>query len=111
MDRRETLPPAPAATGASPRVRRQLLFLDDAAPIARTLRADEGLLIGRGEEADVCLQDPSVSRRHATICSEGNDTILIDLGSHNGTRINGVRVEGRHALVAGDILLVGAVAV
>jgi adenylate cyclase len=50
---------------------------------------DNELTIGRGQDCDVVLQDPIVSRHHAKIVKEGNDYILRDLGSHNGTRVNG----------------------
>ncbi|MEZ5084820.1 MAG: DUF3662 and FHA domain-containing protein [Tessaracoccus sp.] len=52
-----------------------------------------GLLIGRGSEADLRLNDPGISRRHAMISVTGNGNITIeDLGSTNGVHVNGVRV-------------------
>lgn len=64
----------------------------------------EGLLIGRGKECDVILADRKVSRRHARISRNGADTLVEDLGSKNGTCVNGNPVEGRRALRDGDIL-------
>lgn len=61
-----------------------------------------GLVIGRGSDCDVLINDPSISRRHAVIqlTSAGGLTIE-DPGSRHGTRVNGVRVNGptplRHA--------------
>lgn len=64
------------------------------------------LVIGRMEGCDVVLQDPSVSRRHAEIRREGDEWALIDLGSTNGTEVNGVRVN-RHRLAHGDRIAFG----
>ena len=62
-------------------------------------------LIGRGEEAALKLNEPSVSRRHAEI-TVGRDGIAVrDLGSHNGTRLNGTAVAERSVpLQPGDTL-------
>ncbi|MGA2111984.1 MAG: FHA domain-containing protein [Anaerolineales bacterium] len=62
----------------------------------------EGLLIGRGKECDVVLSDRKVSRRHARLIRNGADTQVEDLGSKNGTCVNGNPVEGRQALRDGD---------
>lgn len=54
--------------------------------------AREGVLIGRGREADVALRDPSVSRRHALLMHSAAGWFLEDLGSTNGTWVEGVRL-------------------
>jgi len=64
----------------------------------------EGLLIGRGKECDVVLADRKVSRRHARLIRSGADTQVEDLGSKNGTCVNGHPVEGRQALRDGDVV-------
>lgn len=52
-----------------------------------------GLLIGRGSDADLRLNDPGISRRHAMISVASNGVITIeDLGSTNGVHVNGVRI-------------------
>lgn len=61
------------------------------------------LSIGRASGNDVQLDDPSVSKQHALIDVVGNDHILVDLGSANGTFVNGGRV-ARHMLRHGDII-------
>ncbi|HEX3032548.1 MAG TPA: FHA domain-containing protein, partial [Bacillota bacterium] len=48
--------------------------------------------IGRKEGNDICLQDPNISRVHARIEQVEQDFTLIDMGSTNGTYINGKRV-------------------
>lgn len=61
---------------------------------------------GRKPESTVQLADPNVSRNHAEIRPQGNGWVLVDLGSTNGTRVNGVRVS-IHELQEGDELAFG----
>ncbi len=65
--------------------------------------------IGRLPECAVVLDDPNVSRRHAQVRREGDAVFVVDLGSTNGTRVNGVPVR-EHRLVAGDVISVGTTA-
>jgi predicted component of type VI protein secretion system len=51
-----------------------------------------GLVVGRGESSDLVLTDPSVSRRHAMIRRRDGEYAVEDLGSLNGTYLNGNRV-------------------
>jgi FHA domain-containing protein len=66
----------------------------------------EAVVIGRMEGCDIILPDAGVSRRHAEIRREGDEWVVIDLGSTNGTEINGKRVN-RHRLTPGDRLALG----
>jgi pSer/pThr/pTyr-binding forkhead associated (FHA) protein len=50
------------------------------------------LVIGRGNECDLSLDEPEMSRRHALIENNGDGIYLRDLGSSNGTYVNGVQV-------------------
>jgi two-component system, NtrC family, response regulator HydG len=63
--------------------------------------ADQDLLIGRDAEAPIRLNDPAVSRRHCLIRRQEGHYIVQDLGSHNGTYVNGVAVK-EHVLKHGD---------
>jgi len=63
-------------------------------------------VIGRSREVDVLLADPAVSREHAVICREGGRFVLEDLGSANGTKLNGAAVE-RATLSEGDLIQIG----
>jgi hypothetical protein len=65
------------------------------------------LLIGRGYGCDVVLTVPSVSRQHARVIFRDGNWILRDLGSTNGTTVNGAQV-GRCVLRPGDHLTLGA---
>jgi len=69
----------------------------------------EPLTIGRMPDCAVALADPNVSRRHAEIRRDGDRVYLIDLGSTNGTRVNGVPVHQRQ-LADGDVVTVGITA-
>jgi hypothetical protein len=74
----------------------------DGVPVA--LR--DGLQIGRSEENDVVIRDGRVSRRHARVVADGDGFAIEDLGSSNGTAVDGRRVT--HArLVAGTAVVVG----
>jgi hypothetical protein len=68
---------------------------------------DEPMIIGRLPECTVVLSDPNVSRRHAELRRVGDAVVLTDLGSTNGTRVNGVAVREQH-LASGDEITVGS---
>jgi hypothetical protein len=63
----------------------------------------ERVTIGRADAVGIRLEDPAVSKQHAAIELVGNDHILQDLGSANGTAVNGTRVT-RHLLRHGDLV-------
>ena len=65
-------------------------------------------LMGRDRDADIKLLSTSVSRRQARIDATGNTPVLIDLGSANGTKVNGEVVD-RHPLREGDLIKMGQV--
>ena len=65
--------------------------------------------IGRDIEADIQLNDPSVSRNHAKLIKAYTDFFIEDLGSTNGTQLNGCNVT-KHVLKAEDILMIGSFA-
>ncbi len=67
----------------------------------------EPLVIGRLPECGVVLADSNVSRRHAELRRAGDSVVLTDLGSTNGTRVNGAPVRER-VLVSGDEVSVGS---
>src|SRR5438045_2742053 len=69
--------------------------------------ADRPLVIGRGEDADVRIQDNSVSRRHARVEPGTEGYMVVDLGSTNGTFVNDKPLGGPSPLHDGDYLRVG----
>jgi hypothetical protein len=64
------------------------------------------ITIGRHPESNLVLADPNVSRNHAEIRPQGDGFVVVDLGSTNGSRVNGVRV-GTQVLEDGDELTFG----
>src|SRR5215813_6184461 len=71
------------------------------------LRMNREIIIGRSSDLDMVLVEDMVSRRHAKITSTDNDIFIQDLGSTNGTFVNGEKTTGRHKLAEGDRILVG----
>lgn len=63
--------------------------------------------IGRGAENDLTLEDARLSRRHCRFVLEGDALVVEDLGSMNGTSVNGDLIEGRCRLRDGDAVRVG----
>jgi hypothetical protein len=61
------------------------------------------LSIGRSDQSDIALGDPGVSRNHARVLREGDDFIVEDLRSTNGTEVNGQPVR-RRRLADGDVI-------
>src|SRR5438093_10674091 len=68
---------------------------------------DERLVLGRHRNADVVVQDPGASRRHAVIVHRGGIFRVLDLGSTNGTLLNGRRVQKEALLTEGDLIQIG----
>ncbi len=88
----------PGGTGAG-----ALVFADG----GRFLLSDKVVVIGRLADCDIAIDDPNASRRHAEIRPEGAEFVVLDLGSTNGTRVNGSHVN-RHVLAHGDRIAIGA---
>ena len=63
-------------------------------------------VIGRGRSADVIIAEPTISRAHAAIGYDGEGFFVEDLGSTNGTSVNGKR-EPRAPLSSGDEIRLG----
>lgn len=76
-------------------------------PLAgRTVTLTRGVTLGRETDNDLTILDPKVSRHHARIEPLDGAWVLSDLGSTNGTRLNGLRIV-RAGLVPGDFIYVG----
>ncbi|MGO4455068.1 FhaA domain-containing protein [Arthrobacter sp. RAF14] len=65
------------------------------------------IILGRATDADIPVDDTGVSRRHLEIRTQGNATWAVDLGSTNGSYINGQRLEGSMELTDGSVITMG----
>lgn len=79
-----------------------LLMVDGPSPGKRVFLEKAMLVIGRDERCDVVIADRQVSRYHARISLQGEGYILTDLGSKNGTFVNGQELVEPYALQDGD---------
>ena len=64
--------------------------------------------IGRLPECTIAINDSNISRRHAEVRTVGNAYLVADLGSTNGTMVNGTKIAGEQRLAEGDIISVGS---
>ncbi len=65
------------------------------------------MIVGRDATADVVIPDAEVSRKHARLYLQGGGYVLEDLGSTNGSFVEGQRLMGPHALKAGESVMFG----
>jgi hypothetical protein len=66
-----------------------------------------GGVIGRSRDCDVTVEDANVSRHHAEVRPSGGSWIVRDLGSTNGVKVNGRRIQGPQSLKPGDTIELG----
>lgn len=97
---RVAAPPQESATVRTPTA---ILVVDD----KRMAMPDDGATLGRSRGCEIVLQDPNVSRRHAELRPRGGSWILSDLGSTNGSRVNGRFVAGPTVVKPGDEIELG----
>lgn len=72
----------------------------------RYLLDEPSINVGRSMKADILLDDPTVSRRHAVFTKVGGTYVLKDLDSLNGTYVNGSRIDSLE-LHSGDAIMIG----
>lgn len=83
------------------------LIVRDAAGSERVVPVDRDVItLGRDPTCTIRLESRYVSRQHARIETHGPEIVLVDLGSVNGSLLNGARVEGSAALSAGDVIAI-----
>ena len=85
-----------------------LLVIDDSSARRFPLPHDGVLVLGRAHDADVRIDTLAVSRKHAKIIVTAGAARVVDLGSRNGTLVNGERVVGSRLLASGDVVAVGS---
>jgi predicted component of type VI protein secretion system len=99
MQRHQGSPAAPPPVAAA-----------DPAPLVFPPGRGVRFTIGRTRDCDLCLTDLSVSRMHALLVRREDGWVLSDLGSHNGTRLNGWLVREPVPVQAGDRVEFGSMA-
>jgi hypothetical protein len=72
----------------------------------RIALSERVLTIGRLPECNVVLEDANASRHHAEVRPQGDGFVVVDLGSTNGTRVNGARMS-QQLLEDGDVIQIG----
>ena len=75
----------------------------------RVTLSAQPVVFGRSPECTIVLNDSNISRRHAEVRPIAAGYVLADLGSTNGTKINGVRIDSERLLHDGDIISLGAI--
>jgi Protein of unknown function (DUF3662)/Inner membrane component of T3SS, cytoplasmic domain len=112
-ERSEAQPAAPgsrtypaAAPVAPPRSSGRLQPVLDIDGQRYSLNADS-IILGRSSEADILIDDTGVSRRHLEIRTEDGASTAVDLGSTNGSYVNGQRVQGSAPLADGAAISMG----
>ncbi len=84
-----------------------LLVIREGAEAGREVWIEDAITLGRAGECDLILGDQGVSRSHARVASSADGATIEDLGSSNGTFVNGQPVEGAQALRDGDEITLG----
>ena len=80
------------------------LVLFDGSDRRFEIRRDDELTVGTAAHCNVRLQSPDVSRRHALVLFRRGRLVVLDLGSKNGTFVNGRRIDTEEEIAAGDTL-------
>jgi hypothetical protein len=85
-----------------------LLIVETGKHKGKRLKLPDGeSIFGREAGVSVRIASNEVSRRHCLVKSQGVSLVVRDLGSSNGTFVNGAPIRGETALEAGDILMIG----
>ena len=95
-----------ASPSPGPGARGYLLTLQGDSSSVFDLPEEGVILVGRGDEVDLSLADAAVSRRHARLMMAAGEIRVVDLDSHNGTFVNGERIDGARVLASGDTVTI-----
>lgn len=107
FDPTRTIPKRDQAAAKDPEQKAHLVLLTgDKAGTHYLIKDDRMTIIGRDAECQIRLQDPDASRRHAAIQPFGREFYIMDMGSTNGTLING-RQEEKRILRHADKITIG----
>jgi ribosomal protein L32 len=102
---------ATQTTVAEPAIAEGCLTMVDGPTAGQRCPLRDGLRIGRGEDNDLVLKNVSLaSRHHAEVRRAPGGYAIVDLGSSNGTQVNGARIGGPTLLAHGDVVTIGGLA-
>jgi hypothetical protein len=93
----------PLQESAQVRAQKAILVVDG----KRLMVGDRGATVGRSRQCEIVVEDPNVSRRHGELRPRGGSWVFTDLGSTNGSRVNGRPVEGPTVVRPGDEIELG----
>ena len=85
----------------------QLIMRTGPTPGAAFILEGDQMTIGRDSTNEITINDAEISRRHARLTFQGGTYVLADLGSTNGTFVNGQRLAGPRVLKAGEVVSFG----
>ena len=85
----------------------QLVMSEGPQPGQTFILDQDSLVVGRDPSSDIVIGDPQVSRQHARIRCQGGLTVIEDIGSTNGTFVNGIQLTSPHTLTNGDMISLG----
>lgn len=107
FDPTRTIPKRDRSSAKDPRQKAQLVILTGGKAGTHYLIKDDRMtIIGRDAECQIRLKDPDASRKHAAIQPFGREFYIMDMGSTNGTLING-QLEEKRILRHGDKITIG----
>lgn len=86
---------------------KELVLLRGEDASGETYRVEDVLMLGRSPQADIVVDDPYASEFHMRFVTGDEGLVLHDLGSTNGSYVNGRRVTAPQVLVKGDAVQVG----
>lgn len=89
-----------------PRAPKAVLDVREPGRLSRSVTVAGPMVIGRAAECEISLRDPRASRQHARLHARDGHLVLTDLGSTNGTRVNGQRIR-EVVLGGGDRIIIG----
>ncbi len=98
----------PSGAAAKEAERLYLLVLQGESSSLFHLPYNGVITIGRVPEVELQLEDGATSRRHAKLVIADGEVRVMDLESHNGTRVNGERITEARLLVSGDVIAIGS---
>lgn len=100
-------PPSDKPAAARLPAARWLVTVRSGPHAGRPYPLDDQVRIGRSSDNDIVVPDMRASRNHVRVECVGDDCFMTDLGSSNGTLVNGRRIEGTVQLADGDVFTVG----